>query len=354
MTVSVFDHPWVSGLLGDGEAAPFFSAEVELKAMLEFEMALAKAQAAEGVIPPDAADAIEAALSHFHPDILDLRAGTARDGVLVPGFVAQLRKAVGEAHGKHVHFGATSQDVVDTGLALRLKPLLAIYRERIAGLVAQFDALSARDGAIETMGHTRMQAAIPVPAARKIASWRDPLARHVERLADIEAGVLILSFGGAAGTLEKLGPKAEAVSRRLAGLLGLGYVPQARHSERDGVAALASWLSLVSGSLGKMGQDIALLAQSEVGEIKLSGGGGSSAMPHKVNPIGAEALVALARFNATLVSGLHHSLVHEGERSGAAWTLEWMLLPQMTVATGAALRTAATLLDGLSFRRPAA
>ena len=113
-----------------------------------------------------------------------------------------------------------------------------------------------------------------------------------------------------------------------------------------------SQLSLLTGSLGKMGQDIALAAQSEVGEIRLSAGGGSSAMPHKVNPVGAEVLVALARFNATLVAGMHQSLVHENERSGAAWTLEWMLLPQMAVAAGAALKTAASLLGTLAFTRP--
>jgi 3-carboxy-cis,cis-muconate cycloisomerase len=161
--------------------------------------------------------------------------------------------------------------------------------------------------------------------------------------------VLVLHFGGAAGTLDKLGGRGPGVSRRLASELGLRAVPPARHSERDGMAALASWLALVTGSVGKTGQDIALMAQSEVGEIRLASGGGSSAMPHKVNPVGAETLVALARFNATLVSGMHHAMVHENERSGAAWTLEWMLLPQMATAAGAALRTAASLLASISF-----
>jgi 3-carboxy-cis,cis-muconate cycloisomerase len=133
--------------------------------------------------------------------------------------------------------------------------------------------------------------------------------------------------------------------------LGLGLVPRARHSERDGQAELAGWLSLVTGSLGKMGADIALAAQSEIGEIRLKSGGGSSAMPHKVNPIGAEVLVTLARFNATLVSGMHQALVHENERSGAAWTLEWMLLPQMAVATGVALRAANELTANIEFAK---
>jgi len=349
VTVSVFDHPFLSGLLGDEEVADFFSAKADIDAMLAFEMALAEAEAAEGVIPKEAGEAIAAALKGFTPDIADLRDGTRRDGLPVPALVKQLCKRVGEPHSESVHFGATSQDLIDTSMALRLVGLLGILGRRIDALVAELDALTARDGDIEVMGHTRMQAAIPVPAARKIASWRDPLARHSQRLEAVEKEIGILHFGGAAGTLDKLGDKAGRVTERLAERLGLTAMPRARHCERDAQAGLASWLSLVTGSLGKMGQDIALMAQSEMGEIRLASGGGSSAMPHKQNPIGAEMLVTLARFNATLLSGMHQSLVHENERSGAAWTLEWMLLPQMAVATGAALRTAAALLDGLAF-----
>jgi len=351
MTVSPFDHPILSGLLGDAELAGFFSTDAELDAMLRFEAALAEAEGAEGVIPLDAAKAVAAALPRAALHHAALREATRRDGVIVPELVRQLRAAVGEELGRHVHVGATSQDVIDTGLALRLAEVLPILDTRLAAVVAALDALDARDGKIETMGHTRMQAAIPVLASRKILSWRDPLKRHREHLAAVRADVEILHFGGAAGTLEKLGDKGEAVGRRLAAALGLAYVPRPRHTERDGIAALASWLSLVTGSLGKMGQDVALLAQNEVAEVKLAGGGGSSAMPHKANPVGAEVLVTLARFNATLLSGMHQALVHENERSGAAWTLEWMLLPQMILATGVALRTAATLIDGLTFVR---
>ncbi|MBO6538466.1 MAG: 3-carboxy-cis,cis-muconate cycloisomerase [Rhizobiaceae bacterium] len=348
MTVSSFDHPLLSGFLGDAETAELFSAKADLDAMLVFEAALANAEGAAGIFPAQAASAIEKAIAGFRPDTSALRDATARDGVVVPELVRQLREAAGE-HGKHVHFGATSQDVIDTSLALRLSRALALFAKRLSALDKVLADLDTRFGQLEVMAHTRMQAAVPVPAARKIASWRDPLKRCRERLAGIHGDVAILHFGGAAGTLDKLGDKADAVTEALARELGLAAVERARHSERDGVAAFASWLSLVTGSLGKMGQDIALMAQSEVGEIRLASGGGSSAMPHKVNPVGAEALVALARFNATLVGGMHQALVHENERSGAAWTLEWLILPQMTVATGAALRIATELLPGVSF-----
>lgn len=231
---------------------------------------------------------------------------------------------------------------------------MGVIDARLASVVDELMRLEARDGAVETMAHTRMQAAIRVPASRKIASWREPLERHRERLAAVRGDVCVLHFGGAAGTLEKVGDAAPAVTRRLAEKLGLRALPRARHSERDGIVAFASWLSLVTGSIGKMGQDVALLAQSEVGEVKLSSGGGSSAMPHKVNPVDAETLVALARFNATLVAGMHHAMVHENERSGAAWTLEWLTLPQMVVATASALRKAEALAMSMAFSKGSA
>lgn len=352
MAVGVFDHPVLSGLLGDEEVAACFCLRAELAAMIRFEIALAQAEAAEGAIPAQAGEAIAGALATFEPDVAALRAATIRDGVAVPDLVRQMRAFVPAEHADHVHFGATSQDVIDTGLALRLLDALAIIRNRTQAVIERLEGLEARQGDRETMAHTRMQAAIPVPASRKIASWREPLIRHRARLDLLGEQIAILHFGGAAGTLDKLGEAGAGVARRLAEALGLNPVPHARHSERDGPAALASVLSLLTGSLGKMGQDIALLAQTEIGEIRLSEGGGSSAMPHKVNPVGAEVLVAQARFNATLVSGMHHAMVHENERSGAAWTLEWMILPQMVVATAGALSTAARLLETVEFSKP--
>lgn len=350
MAVSPFDHPILSGLVGDAELAGLFSVEAELAAMLRFERVLAEAEAAEGVIPAEAGRAIVSALDGFEPNVAKLRLGAARDGVAVPELVAQLREAVGPLHGGHVHFGATSQDVVDTGLSLRLKTVLAILDDRIAQCAAALGKLGERHGAVEVMAHTRMQAAIPVTALRKIESWRAPLVRSMKALHAMPDTLLLLHFGGAAGTLDKLQPKAgDAVRRRMAGKLGLKVPSHVMHSERDVIVGFASLLSLITGSLGKMGQDVALAAQSEVGEIRLAAGGGSSAMPHKVNPVDAETLVALARFNATLVSGMHHSLIHENERSGAAWTLEWMLLPQMILAAGAALTIATRLAETISF-----
>lgn len=353
MTASPFDHAFLSGLLGDEETGACLEAEADVAAMVRFERALAEAEAAEGVVPFEAAEAIAAAASSFQPDMALLRDATRRDGVVIPELVRQLRAAVGEPHEKFVHHGATSQDAIDTSLSLRLAAVLDILGVRLARTVDALDGLARRDGGRRVMAHTRMQAALPVDAARKILSWRDPLVRHQARLVAVRGHVGVLHFGGPVGSLEALGDKADAVVRRLASALGLVPPHRPRHSERDGMAELASFLSLVTGGLGKMGQDIALLAQSEVGEIRLATGGGSSAMAHKVNPVAAEVLVALARFNATLLAGMHQSLVHESERSGAAWTLEWMILPQMVMAAGVSLSTAERLIGNVSFHATA-
>jgi len=345
MTVSPFDHPYLSGLLGDEEVTALFSAAAELEAMLAFEVALAKAEAQAEIVPAAAAEAIAAAAHRFSPDVASLRAATARDGVVVPDLVRQLRAAVGEPHARHVHFGATSQDVIDSGLMLRLARVLPILESRLETAIGHLDHLAARFGDCALMGRTRMQAAIPIKVADRIATWRAPLVRHADDARTFAGEGLAVQFGGAAGTMEKLGDKAFAARAALARELGLADTPQ-WHSQRDRIMRLAGLLAAITGSLGKIGQDIALMADRG-DEIVLEGGGGSSAMPHKQNPVAAEMLVTLARFNAAQLGGLAQAVVHEQERSGAAWTLEWLILPQMVTACGAALRLAGQLLSAI-------
>ena len=345
MSASASDHPFLSGLLGDRETDALMGIEAELAAMASFEAALAQAQAAHNLISTLAADAIGQALAAFLPDLAALRAAAGRDGVVVPELVHQMRAQIGMPHAEHLHLGATSQDVIDTALVLRLRPVLDLFERRVSGLADQLEALSGRFGSRPLMGRTRMQAAIPITVADRVRSWREPLLRHLDRLGALRPDLLVVQFGGAAGTLDKLGDKAAAIRASLAAELGLGGTSQ-WHSQRDRLANLANWLSLLTGTLGKFGQDVALMAQAG-GEIALSGGGASSAMPHKQNPVAAEVLVALARFNAAQLGAMHQALVHEQERSGAAWTLEWLVLPGMVAAAGAATRTAAELAGSI-------
>jgi 3-carboxy-cis,cis-muconate cycloisomerase len=346
MSVSAFEHPFLSGLVGDDEAGKLFSAKAEIDAMLAFETGLAKAEASCGIIPVEAADRISAALRVFEPDMARLKKGTGRDGVVVAELVRQLRDAVNQQAGggeaaKHVHFGATSQDVIDTALVIRLKQACSLFIERLGALEKALEDIDRAFGARVLMGHTRMQAAIPITVSDRIRAWREPLTRHRLRLENFSETGFAVQFGGAAGSLEKFGDKAAEVRKALAWELFLTDAPQWQ-SQRDRLAEFANILALISGSLGKLGQDVALLALMG-GEMQLAGGGGSSAMAHKQNPVAAEVLVSLARFNAVQLSGMQQSMVHEQERSGAAWTLEWLILPSMVMATGAALRLATEL-----------
>ncbi|MDH7804259.1 MULTISPECIES: 3-carboxy-cis,cis-muconate cycloisomerase [unclassified Rhizobium] len=341
MSLSPFEHPFLSGLFGDSEIVELFSAKADIDAMIRFEAALAQAEAEADVIAADAAEAIVSGLSNFAADITALRHGVAKDGVVVPELVRQMRTVIAGAAAEKLHFGATSQDVIDTSLMLRLKATTEIIAARLGRLIDTLSDISARDGKNTLTGYTRMQAAIPITVADRVASWIAPLERHLVRLDTFLQNGFALQFGGAAGTLEKLGDKAGAVRADLAMRLGLSDRSQWQ-SQRDGIVEFGNLLSLVTGTLGKFGQDIALLA--EIGtEIRMSGGGGSSAMPHKQNPVNAETLVTLARFNAVQISALHQSLVHEQERSGAGWMLEWMSLPQMVTATGSSLLIAERL-----------
>ena len=197
--------------------------------------------------------------------------------------------------------------------------------------------LNVRFGDAPLMGRTRMQAAVEMKVSDRLQSWHMPLADHLTRINDLRPRVCRVQIGGAVGDRAALGDGAADVVASIARELGLIETSKAWHSMRDGIAEFASLLSLISGTLGKIGQDICLMAQQGIDEITLSGGGGSSAMPHKQNPVQAELLVTLARFNAVQLSGMHQALVHEQERSGIAWALEWMILPQMAQATGRGL-----------------
>ncbi|AQS63657.1 3-carboxy-cis,cis-muconate cycloisomerase [Rhizobium rhizogenes] len=341
MSLSPFEHPFLSGLFGDSEIVELFSARADIDAMVRFERALAEAEAGTGLIPEDVAETIVSGLADFAADMTALRHGVAKDGVVVPELVRQMRAAVTSPAAEKVHFGATSQDVIDTSLMLRLKAAAEIIATRLGHLIDTLGDISSRDGHNPLTGYTRMQAAIDITVADRAASWIAPLERHLLRLETFSRNGFALQFGGAAGTLEKLGDHAAAVRTDLAKRLGLADRPQWQ-SQRDGIAEFGNILSLITGTLGKFGQDIALMAELGA-EIRLSGGGGSSAMPHKQNPVNAETLVTLARFNAVQISALHQSLVHEQERSGAGWMLEWMTLPQMVTATGACLLIAERL-----------
>jgi 3-carboxy-cis,cis-muconate cycloisomerase len=338
-------RPLIDVMLSDEAAETLLSDESALAAMLDVEVALAKAQAAVGLISQQAAQQIEAARRTFTPDWSDLAEGMKRDGVAVPRLVAQLRHAVGTEHGAALHKGATSQDVVDTALMLQLAPLLDLYGERLDKMTGRLRDIAQRDGGTPLMANTRMQAAMPFTVAAKLKTWIEPLEVHRR---DLEATreLLAVQLGGPIGDRSSFEGKGDEIAALMARELGLADAP-CWHSSRSRIASIGSLLAQVTGTLGKLGADVALLALGRA--AKVEGGGASSSMAHKSNPVGAEHLVALAHHNAVLVGGLHQAMVHENERSGAAWTLEWLILPQMLRNTAGALRIASDLAGAIRF-----
>lgn len=337
-------NPMLSALAGDAEIEQLLSDEAQLRHMLAIEGALAEASAECGWIEPAAAGAIQAAIASFAPDLGALSAGMTRDGVVVPALVKQLRAQVAEPHRTALHKGATSQDVVDTALMLQVAGIFDIYEARLTALLVRLDALAVEAGDRPLMAHTRMQAALPSSWTAKIGSWSEPLQRHLRALSAMRRTLLVVQLGGPVGDRGSFEGYGDAVAAGLARRLDLG-IAGPWHATRDPIVALGNLLALISGSLGKIGADAALLAQTEVAAVGLEGAGGSSAMAHKTNPVSAEVLVALARHNGGLAGTLNQAMVHEYERSGAAWTLEWLTLPPMLVTTGASLRLGLRLLE---------
>ena len=336
----VFSHPWLRGLFGDPAMADLWSARAQLRHMLAFEAAWSRAGHLAGLwSEADGAQAAEA-IAGISLDMAALAEGAGRDGLPVPALVRALKATAGAA----VHKGATSQDVIDTATVLSARATLDLVSARLTDLDAALAGLAREQGERPLTGRTRMQAALPITVGERVQAWQAPLSDHLAACGALKERLGAVQIGGAVGNRAALGDGADALVRAVARDLGLRPAARAWHAERGRMVEFAAFLSLVSGSLGKIGQDVALMAQQGIDEIRLRGGGGSSAMPHKQNPILAELLVTLARFNAVQVAGMHQAMVHEQERSGAAWTLEWMLLPQMAQATGRGLEAARDLI----------
>lgn len=332
-----------SSLWRDSEVDSLFEPVAEIAAILRFESALAQSQAAHGLVSAQATAAIETLCATFSPDMAALKGGIARDGMIVPELVNQLRAALPDEHRDALHFRSTSQDAIDTCLILQLREVIGILEHRLKQSLNCLDDLNDRFGETPQMGRTRMQRALPLKVGDRIAAWRAPLIRHQDRLAALKPHLLVVQCGGPIG----VDPSPWVI--HLAKHLQLGVPPRSWHTARDELANFASWLSLVSGSMGKIGADIAMMAQNEIAEVSIAGGGRSSAMHHKSNPVWAEVLVVIARYNAALLGGFHQSLIHEQERSGSAWALEWMILPDMASSTGACLRLLDQLLTSVTF-----
>lgn len=340
-----------SGLFGclfsaDAIAAEF-SAETFTLRMLTFESAWTKALAEVGAVPSADADAALKAIESFgRRGVAGLAAGSDRDGLPVPVLVKALRSGLNNGPAQAIHTGATSQDVIDSAMALTLLAVAELLDAGLAQALAKLDDVNQRFGDAPLMARTRMQAAFPATVGLRLSAWKRPLADHRARLKPLRREIGRVQVGGAVGRRDLPAGQGEAVAENVARRLGLLPAP-VWHTDRSAPVSLGHWLTLVAGTSGKIGQDIALMAQQGVDELWLADAGGSSAMPHKQNPVLAETNVALARFVAIQQGTLAQAMIHEQERSGAAWALEWLTLPAMAEATGAALAHLNTLFEAI-------
>jgi 3-carboxy-cis,cis-muconate cycloisomerase len=339
-----------SGLFVPEVVAETTSPEAWLRAMLEFETALAGAEAEAGLIPAEAAKAIRSACD---PDGFDVdrlsREGRASASPVVP-LVAALREKVGSDAADFVHYGATSQDVMDSAAMLVASRALGVLRPELDGVAAACAELAERHRETPMAGRTLLQQALPITFGLKAAGWLDSVLTTRERLGSIS---LAVQLGGAAGTLASLGDGGERVVGLLAKRLDLEVPALPWHTQRLRIADLGASLALTAGTLEKIALDVLLLSQTEVGEVaEPSGGGrgGSSSMPHKRNPVGSVLTIACARRVRGDAGVLLEAMPQEHERAAGALQSEWGPLSDALALTGGAASAMRESLEGLEVR----
>ena len=330
-----------------------FCDQGRVQAMLDFEAALARAEARVGLIPQSAVAPISAACQAGHYDFAALGEAIAVAGNSAIPLVKALGKQIASHHAeaeRYVHLGATSQDVMDSGLVLQLRQALELIENDLAQLGQILADQAQRYAATPLAGRTWLQHATPVTLGMKIAGWLGAVTRSRQRLVELKPRLLVLQFGGAPGTLAALGDQAMPIAQALAEELQLTLPDQPWHTQRDRVVEFGAVLGLIAGSLGKLGRDISLLMQTEAGEVfepSAPGKGGSSTMPHKRNPVGAAVLIGAATRVPGLLSTLFSAMPQEHERSLGLWHAEWETLPDICCLVSGSLQQALLVAQGL-------
>jgi len=329
------------------------SDRARLQRMLDFEAALVRAEAAVGVVPATAVTEIGEACKAERYNINLLVEAAIPSGNFATAVVAALTNEVARKNPQaagYVHWGATSQDVIDTALALELRAAMDALLVDLEVAIKGFNALAGRHRRTLSVARTLMQQALPMPFGLKLAGYAAALARSRERLSRLRREALALQFGGAAGTLAALGDKGFGVAERLAALLDLPLPDGPWHAHRDRFAEIASALAILTGTCGKIAGDVALLMQTEVSEAfepAPGGRGGSSTLPHKRNPMGAVAALSAATIAPNLTATLFAAQVQQHERGLGGWQTEWVTLPTLALVTSGALQAVTEIAEGL-------
>lgn len=349
MAFSPLDSDILAPLVTTAAMREVFSETARLSAMLRAEAALARAQATLGLAPQGLADAI-AAIDPASLDQAALGRATGLAGVPVIPFVKAVQARLPKELEASFHKGATTQDIADTGLVLQMRDAFTLLRADGAAILDALSRLADRHRADPCAGRTYGQHGAPVTFGFKVAVWLAGIADVFDRLPEVEGRVLLASLGGPVGTLAGLRDRGPAAAEAFAKELGLGAAPIAWHARRAGMAETGSWLAMLCGALGKMGADVANLASTEVGEVAepyVPGRGGSSAMPHKRNPVSATVILSAAGASAPLASTMLASMVSAHERPAGAWHAEWHALPTLFGLAAGALAEGRRLAEGL-------
>jgi 3-carboxy-cis,cis-muconate cycloisomerase len=339
------------GLFTTPQMATAFSPEAHVRGMLAFEAALARAEAHAGVIPLEAADAIAATCRVELFDVAALYREAATAGTPAIPLVHMLTERVAEDARGYVHWGATSQDAIDTALMLQMREGLGLLEADLLGLCARCADLAARHRRTLMAGRTLLQQALPITFGLKAARWLALATRQVRALRERRARSLAVQFGGAAGTLAALGGAGIRVAELLGQELGLPLPDLPWHAERDRVAAIAATVGVTAGAMAKIAGDITLLAQTEVGEAAEAaapGKGGSSAMPQKRNPVDAVGALAATRLALGVVPVVLAAMAQEHERAVGGWQAEWAAIPELFRYTAGAVARVRGAVGGLT------
>ena len=348
MAASLFDSPQYAKLFPVGDAGRLFTDTAEVRAMMLVEGTLAKLQGKSGTIPEISAQAIHRASLELQIDPAGLGDATGQNGVSIPGLVAEFRKLMqAPEHAQYLHFGATSQDIADTGLMLRMRQLLSLQESVLKSVIAHLQNLAAAHDATPMVARTYGQSATLTSFGATVASWGHPLIDLLDELDHLRANSLWVSLAGAAGTASALGQNPTKLRANLAQALGLIDPKRNWHNDRSPIQRLASWQTRLTQVLGKFAQDILIHSQSTLKTVQIGATGGSSTMPQKENPVQASALVALANQAVGLQSTLTHAAQHKEARDGAAWFSEWLALPQLCLGAMAALTISERLAGAL-------
>lgn len=348
MAGSVFDSPLHAKLFPAGDMGRLFTDTAEVRAMMLVEGSLAKVQGTLGIIPEISAAAIHRASLELQIDPSGLGTAIGQNGVSIPGLVAEFRKLMqAPEHAQYLHFGATSQDITDTALMLRVRQLLALQENGLKTLLRDLATL-ARDHATTPMvARTYGQSATLTSFGATVAVWGHMLADLMEALPALRGDVLWVSLSGAAGTGSVLGPNPDEVRQHLAAAVGLRDPKRSWHADRGPILRLAAWQTQLAAALGKIAQDVWIMTQSGMKTVTLGAKGGSSTMPQKENPVQPSAIIALANMASGLNATLTQAAQHREARDGAAWFTEWMALPQLCLTAGSALTISGTMIESL-------